>query len=287
MIAEIHKKISKSGSNLTDRLEDNLTGNFFGALRYMPFDLALKKIMIETVYPKDVSEKIKEIDAEVWADNIKFWPYDENGEIDVLLEFENTIIGIEVKYLSGLSSDDEIINSNLSGYSSYEKFDSNQQLARESRIISKMSKNKNKVLLFLAKNSCCVNVYEQTIGRNIIDHNVFFGYFTWESVLIELKKMQFYGLANSYYSVIIDDLINLLECKGFNVFQSMEIYNEKEIYEDFYYDFGKVPLAYFDFQEYHKKIVKGIFYDFGNVPITEFKFDNKYIVRSGLHYEFE
>ncbi|MEK4246582.1 hypothetical protein MKZ20_14770 [Psychrobacillus sp. FSL K6-2684] len=38
MIAEIRGKISRSGSNLTERLEDNLTGNVFGALRYLPYE---------------------------------------------------------------------------------------------------------------------------------------------------------------------------------------------------------------------------------------------------------
>jgi|GEM_PF-4181867 len=34
MLAEIHNKISGTGSNLSDRLEDQLTGDFFGTLRY-------------------------------------------------------------------------------------------------------------------------------------------------------------------------------------------------------------------------------------------------------------
>ncbi|MFU1797790.1 hypothetical protein ACM1RC_28260 [Paenibacillus azoreducens] len=33
MIAEIHSKISSSGSNLSNRLEDQLTGDFFGDIR--------------------------------------------------------------------------------------------------------------------------------------------------------------------------------------------------------------------------------------------------------------
>jgi Holliday junction resolvase-like predicted endonuclease len=32
------------------------------------------------------------------------------GEIDVLIEFQKMINGIEVKYISGLSSDDDISN---------------------------------------------------------------------------------------------------------------------------------------------------------------------------------
>lgn len=43
MIAEIHSKISSSGSNLSDRLEDQLTGDFFGAIGYLPFQVGLKR----------------------------------------------------------------------------------------------------------------------------------------------------------------------------------------------------------------------------------------------------
>ena len=42
-------------------------------------------------------------------EHIKFWPKHDLGELDVLLEFDNCYIGIEVKYKSGLSSDDQLI----------------------------------------------------------------------------------------------------------------------------------------------------------------------------------
>ena len=37
MVEEFYGKISRSGSNLSDNLEDKLTGDFFGTLRYMDF----------------------------------------------------------------------------------------------------------------------------------------------------------------------------------------------------------------------------------------------------------
>ncbi|KPU26283.1 hypothetical protein TR13x_10785 [Caloranaerobacter sp. TR13] len=37
MIAEMKGKISSTGSNLSERLEDKLIGDFFGALRYIPY----------------------------------------------------------------------------------------------------------------------------------------------------------------------------------------------------------------------------------------------------------
>jgi hypothetical protein len=40
-IVEIHGKINSTGSNLSDRLEDLLTSDIFGPLRYLPAKEAL------------------------------------------------------------------------------------------------------------------------------------------------------------------------------------------------------------------------------------------------------
>ena len=44
-IAEIHGKLSSSGSNISDRLEDLLTADVFGCLRYLPFEKGFQKIL--------------------------------------------------------------------------------------------------------------------------------------------------------------------------------------------------------------------------------------------------
>lgn len=127
-------------------MEDNLTGNVFGALRYIPFSAALGELLANGVYPKSIGEDIRLIHSGFWADKIKFWPYDNEGEIDALIEFQNHNIGIEVKYNSGLSSDDDVTNTleQIVGYKQ-----SINQLARESRIISRKGQQKSKLLLFI------------------------------------------------------------------------------------------------------------------------------------------
>ena len=50
MIADIKGKISRSGSNLTANLEDNLT-EMYGALRYIPFNKAMKPILANAIFP--------------------------------------------------------------------------------------------------------------------------------------------------------------------------------------------------------------------------------------------
>ena len=160
LIAEIKGKISNTGSNLNDRLEDNLTGNVFGTLRYISFEKGLKKILIESISPKNSKaiDIIKNINVEGWDSNISFWPYDKEGELDVLLEFDSCIIGIEVKYLSGISSDDGITNEII--LSKNEEKESIQQLARESRIISKKAVNREKILILTERRLAMIRILQ-------------------------------------------------------------------------------------------------------------------------------
>ena len=112
MIAEIKNKAPRDYVGK----EDVLTGNFFGALRYTKFQDFLGECLLSAAsfnYPKDYErfkEILKSIDNETFNENIKFWPKIKNDEIDLIIEFDKVVIGIEVKFHSGLSSDDEIYN---------------------------------------------------------------------------------------------------------------------------------------------------------------------------------
>ena len=189
MIAEIKGKLWQTGHNLNESLEDNLTGNFFGALRYIPFDLALRNILSAGVYPSKIGDLIGKISADFWSDKIEFWPYDKEGQIDALLNFDDSVIGIEVKYASGLSSDDDIDNFSMIDNKSIEAEDSKNQLARESRIVSRKGEGKTKILLFIANSEACRKVYNNVVTRNIISNDVQLAYITWQSILIELENL--------------------------------------------------------------------------------------------------
>ena len=240
MIAEIKGKISSTGSNLNERLEDNLTGNFFGSLRYMSFQNGLKKILLQGISPNNdnadnIKDIIKNIDVEEWNDNISFWPYDKEGEIDVLLNFDSCIIGIEVKYLSGLSSDDDICNSNKSVKDDTVEVKSRNQLSRESGIVSRKGIDKEKILIFIADQQSCIDTYENVTNRNIIEKDVNLVYISWQKILEVLKSLQ---CTNTYEKIIIDDLINLLIKKGFEQFKDFLV-EDLIINEDFY-EFGDI-----------------------------------------------
>ncbi|MDD2510577.1 MAG: hypothetical protein PHG94_05560 [Syntrophomonas sp.] len=255
MIAEIKGKISQTGYNLNDRLEDNLTGNVFGAMRYIPFNLALRNILAKGVYPPGIGELILGIKTEYWGDKVQFWPYDREGEIDVLVDFDDAIIGIEVKYLSGLSSDDDVVAEKLMDN---EAEKSCNQLARESRIIAKKGAGKTKILLFIADSDFCCNVYEDVTERGIIEDPVGFGYLSWQSVL---SQMQLLALDNPFYQIILDDVISLLIKKGFESFTNMYVTLDADIAPEGYYDFGAYDSCALSF-ETDILIEGGVYYEF-------------------------
>lgn len=259
MIAEIKGKISSYGSNLNDRLEDDLTGNVFGNLRYMSFNNGLKQILMQGIYPRNLAKIIENINEEEWNQFIKFWPYDEEGELDVLINFKDTIIGIEVKYLSGLSSRDDVDNYDLIlDETSTEKVNdenSKNQLSREARIISRLDKSKNKILIFIAKDRKCQSIYKEIREEPIIKKDVKFAYISWQSILNGLENLK---INNPYEKVIISDLSDLLIRKGFENFKDFKL---EDIVEDSWYDFGTVKNSIISFDM--KKNVDGeLYYEF-------------------------
>lgn len=266
MIAEIKGKLSRSGSNLSERLEDNLTGNFFGSLRYLPFNKALKQILVSGIQPDSVKDAIKYIDAENWDKNIKFWYRDSNSELDVLLEFEDTVIGIEVKLFSGLSSDDDIDNSDTSDTN--DAIDTSEscakdilkesvnQLSREARTIIYRGKDKTKLLLFIADDYYSKYIYSHINGRKIIADGIELCYISWQTILEELCKLK---LDNGFEGIIINDLIDLLKRKNFERFKNFEV--SYSINSNVYFEFIDLKQEYFNF-DIDLKISRGEYYEF-------------------------
>ncbi|WP_219620159.1 hypothetical protein [Bacillus canaveralius] len=82
MIAEIHNKISKTDSNLSDRLEDQLTGDFFGTIRYLPFDMALKQVLLGVQYQDFQAQVVwQTLLSQSYGNNteFEFWPRYQEG----------------------------------------------------------------------------------------------------------------------------------------------------------------------------------------------------------------
>ncbi len=125
-IAEIHGKISETGTNLSERMEDLLTSDIFGCMRYLPAEKALLPFL-HTAHSFQgnaftIPEKIINV-------HYAFWPWLKSPgcipcEPDVVLGLETEgsrvhLVLVEAKYYSGLSSEED------------ERPEPNDQLARE------------------------------------------------------------------------------------------------------------------------------------------------------------
>ena len=213
MVEEFYGKISRSGSNLSDSLEDKLTGDFFGILRYMDFCDGLQPILCGALRKSEKQQaesqaaiqRIENVNCTNIRDgeHIKFWPKHALGELDVLLEFDNCYIGIEVKFKSGLSSDDQLI--------------------REANILCDLPKDKKKILLFIAKHESCLSIYRK-YKKDMSKHGVHFVFASWEDILQSMKDILHGGKGSNYtfgQKLMISDLVRLLTRKGFDTFLSM------------------------------------------------------------------
>ena len=212
MVEEFYGKISRSGSNLSDNLEDKLTGDFFGTLRYIDFYDGLQPILCGALRKsekrqetsQDAIQLLKNVNCTNIRDeeHIKFWPKHDLGELDVLLDFDNCCIGIEVKFQSGLSSDDQLI--------------------REAEILCDLAKDKKKILLFIAGHESCRSVYHKY--KDVIRKDVHFIFVSWEDILQSMKDLLSGGKGSKYtfgQRLMISDLVRLLTRKGFDIFLSM------------------------------------------------------------------
>lgn len=253
MIAELYNKVSTDNLNLSEKSEDELTGNFFESMRYIPFDKGLKRVMAECIRPKKLLEYIEPISETEWSNNIEFWKKvkveDRYTEFDVVIEFENLLIGVEVKYLSDLSSDDDIDNSDGDEQISY------NQLSREARALNHISKEKSKLLILLADELSCNRIYQNVKKRKIIS-GVELGYISWQNVLISLKNSQD---LNPYEQVITKDLIQLLDKKGFKRFENFQIDTSVERNNCWVFN-GKVDIK-FNFN-IENNVRRGEYYEF-------------------------
>lgn len=212
LIAELHGKISSRGSNLSDRLEDKLTADVFGALRYIPFQLGMARIL-RAVGNDALTRCVDRETLSFWADRMRFWPYHEEGEMDAFLELDHAVIAIEVKYLSGLSSDDDVENTNCA---ETEKEESRNQLARESRIARQWCPaDKKPYLIFIAPESECAAVCEHVISRQILEPGVELGYISWQEILSVLSQIE---TDEPYQRLVLNDVVSLLRRKGFERF---------------------------------------------------------------------
>ena len=194
MIAEIYHKFS------TD-LEDVLTGDFFGAMRYMPFNRGLNQIFKNYAVSED--PQVTHILSNAADDdfNFEFWKRSENGlvEIDGFIPLTSVGIGIEVKYRSGLSGGD--------------------QLEKEAQVLDEWCNGKEKLLILIGEAEEAKAIYIENKDKRVF-RDVLLAYLSWQDILLGLDQVL---ISSSYEKKMIEDLKTLLREKGFVSFEGFSI----------------------------------------------------------------
>jgi Holliday junction resolvase-like predicted endonuclease len=215
LIAEIYNKISKSGSNLSDRLEDQLTGDFFGTIRYLPFQTGLRHVLeaVRLQHAEQDSRWEKLLASTTEYDyEMKFWFRHAEGEIDLIVDLPDAVIGIEVKYYSGLSSEDEDLEGAITPEESV------NQLARYSRLLQDIRQERPAYLLFVAPFQILLPVEIDMKERSIISPDITLGFLAWQHILEQLQMIPRTTLETGQQR-ILEDLMDLLVKKGFERFK--------------------------------------------------------------------
>ena len=194
MIAEIYHKFS------TD-LEDVLTGDFFGAMRYMPFNRGLNQIFKNYAVSED--PQVTHILSNAADDdfNFEFWKRSENGlvEIDGFIPLTSVGIGIEGKYRSGLSGGD--------------------QLEKEAQVLDEWCNGKEKLLILIGEAEEAKAIYIENKDKRVF-RDVHLAYLSWQDILLGLDQVL---ISSSYEKKMIEDLKTLLREKGFVSFEGFSI----------------------------------------------------------------
>lgn len=226
-IAEIHGKLSSSGSNISDRREDLLTADVFGCLRYIPFDKGLLKILTKAQRNTGTELCLKNSSDSVC---VEFWPrLKNNSEPDVLIRIGDHLIIIEVKYLSGKSGHydaNQENNDNLEAASS-------DQLARLFKgLMSDEGQYRKRSLIYLTAHR---NLPKNDIkaGYKALDklsddihdeynENVYWiSWFEVHKIISGLLKNDS-QLQDKYYRIVLSDIQRLLHRKGLRQFEGLK-----------------------------------------------------------------
>ncbi|MCR5101751.1 MAG: hypothetical protein K6B41_10395 [Butyrivibrio sp.] len=216
MIAEINQKTCNAMLSHTESLEDELTGDFFGTLRYFPYMRGLHKILLKYAvsYDKAFRSAIEGISTDEYFD-MEFWKKSKNnyGEMDAFLSVENVRIGIDNVYRCP-------------------PFDDNAQLIRDAKMMNEWCETEEMLLLLVAREEDTRKIYIANCRKPHFQ-KVHFGYITWENIFLGLDLIE---TQTRYEEIIVKDLRELLKAKGFMSFDGFD--DKTNIDGGLYYDFG-------------------------------------------------
>ena len=211
MISEIYGKTTA---------EDELTGNVFGTLRYLPASKVL--------YPflrKAIGKTPLYIDPSNEKPTIKFWVSEKSDNRVIIPDIEiafneksniSTMIFVEVKYGSPLSSDDSPEKNEVT----YET--SENQLIKQIKALTKTYHQYRKIELFLTTDvSYPTQLMSKVFQLLPTDIDVELYWLSWNDISSSLQTA-YEDESDPFQKVILKDLIGF--CKGAKGFQRFEVF---------------------------------------------------------------
>jgi len=221
VMAELGGKISRTGANISDRSEDLLTSDVFGALRYLPPDEGLIRILCTAKRFSD-GKCFEFGEGEVLRETL-FWNRLKESEPDVILVFEKSVVFIEVKYLSSKSghfSEELDAMTNLEAASSdqlYREFVDlhNYKGEFERRFLIYLSAHRKMPDEDLRAGSRAISVLDAKLTP-LFEMNTF--WLSWYEVYTTVLQL-IADQRDPYRIQLLSDIKNLLFKKGFRYFQ--------------------------------------------------------------------
>lgn len=249
IIAELHGKISSTGSNINDSMEDLLTSNVFQLLRYLPIQFGILPVL-SSAEDSHAEEKRRTFVIPNGVNNVSyhFWKRFNNWEPDVFIELKQdekvlTNIMIEAKYLSGKS-----------GSAVYEEEDGVEIYVAHSdqleKLWSSLKAYSNHVpyyLFYLTMDWVMpinsINESIEAISGDDCRDNIY--WLNWQSIHTVLKNVleNKSSIISNTEGMIINDIINLLDKKGLKEFTGIGVNMEHK-------DYDLVPFNYFYLKYY-------------------------------------
>jgi hypothetical protein len=264
-MAEVHGKLSEETSSIETK-EDVLTSNVFQCLRYMepkngiiPF---LNEVFNEN--QRDLESEIKLDPDQEWKIEYTFWPkgVEIGREPDLLIqlssnEIKYTVV-VEAKYKSGPSDKEDVDEESEKQYGNQLSDQFIDLLKGKYRTYDKTiyleCDRKNRFLLYLTKNSTkpkielksAVDQFQQNFPESKIDIRKHLLWINWTRIWSVLRK---YPNDDFPFKLIRNDLISLLERKGFKEFSGFKVIEWEKKYKSFYKElwFKALRDDFFDF----------------------------------------
>ncbi len=212
MIEEIYKKIFHNE-------EDELTGDFFGILKYIPFQEGLGKILVDNLKDekRNILKRIEKPKYYFWNkdtnNNRKYINAIDNTEPDLLIvdEKNKIVILIEVKYNSGPSDSAEIT-----------------QVEREKNFLKANFSVKDKydtIFVYIAKEKLC-NILKQKYKKDEIY------IISWSNILETINGIK-KEKNKPFINEIFEDIYKFLKVKNFEKFKGFTN-NIKKVNKEYY-----------------------------------------------------